>query len=270
MVFRALKVLFPLLALAASGAALAQATAPAAPAAPEAPKTPPPPPPWVINAQAGYVSSRGNTDATTANVKLDVIHQYDEWKHELSLQYVYGTQNGFTTAERFDGMWQSNYDFSSNLYVFGQLLFDDDQFNGFEYQATASTGLGYSVLKTTATTLNVQLGAGYSRMRPMTLIDDANGDVIGHTLLPVQGETVATTTIAFTHAFNASTKLLDTLYAQSGHLDTLLKNDFGVQVNMSKALALTAGYEIRINTNPPAGMERKDTLTTLNLTYTLK
>ncbi|HTY49685.1 MAG TPA: DUF481 domain-containing protein [Steroidobacteraceae bacterium] len=264
---RIVKVVFPLLGLIASSAVLAQAPSPAAPAAPAAPA---PPPPWLINAQAGYVSSKGNTNATTANVKLDVVHQYDVWKHELSLQYVYGTQNGYTNAERLDAMWQSNYNFSGRLYVFGQLVFDDDQFNGFEYQGTASAGLGYSIFKTAATMLNVQLGAGYSRMRPMTLIDDANGNVVGHTLLPVQDETVATTTIDFTHQFNAATKLLETLYVQSGDLDTLLKNDLGLQVSMSKSLSLTAGYEIRLNTNPPVGTERKDTLITLNLTYTRK
>ncbi len=231
----------------------------------------PPPPPWTVNAQAGYVSAKGNTDTQTANLKLDVINQeFDNWKHELSLQYVYGRQNGLTTAERFDGMWQSNYQFTSNLFAFGQLLGDDDRFNGFEYQATASTGIGYTVLKTTADMLDVQLGVGYSHSKPVTLIDNTVGDVVGHIGLPIQSQAVATTTIGYTHTFNASTKLINTLYAESGHLDTLVKEDLGLQVNMSKSFALTAGYEIRYNTMPPAGAEKKDELVTLNLTYVKK
>jgi len=244
---------------------------PALAMADDAPAAPPaPPPPWTINAQAGYVSSKGNTDAQTANLKLDVVHQYDNWKHELSLQYVYGKQNGLATAERFDGMWQTNYQFTPRFFVFGQLLGDNDKFNGFEYQATASTGIGYSVLKLPSDTLDVQLGVGYSRMRPVLLIQDANGNVIGHTGLPEQSQAVATTTLAYTHTFNSSTKLIDTLYGESGHLDTLVKNDLGLQVNMSKQFALTAGFEIRYNTSPPAGAEKKDTLVTLNLTYVKK
>lgn len=254
------------IALISGLAAPALAVADDAPSAP-----PPPPPPWTINAQAGYVSSKGNTDAQTANLKLDVVNQeFDNWKHELALQYVYGKQNGLATAERFDAMWQTNYKFSDRMYVFGQLLGDNDKFNGFEYQTTISAGLGYSVIKTNANVLDVQLGAGYSRSKPVTLVENTNGDVIGHIGLPVESQAVATTTIGYTHTFNASTKLINTLYAETGHLDTLVKEDLGLQVSMSKSFALTAGYEIRLNTAPPAGAERKDELVTLNLTYVKK
>ena len=47
----------------------------------------------------------------------------------------------------------------------------------------------------------------------------------------------------------------------------MLQNDLNLQVNMSKALAITAGYEVVHNTSPPAGLTKTDTLVTFNLTY---
>ena len=39
---------------------------------------------------------------------------------------------------------------------------------------------------------------------------------------------------------------------------------------MSKALAVTIGYEIRHNSTPPAGLVKTDSLVTVNLTYAFK
>jgi len=65
----------------------------------------------------------------------------------------------------------------------------------------------------------------------------------------------------------ASTKLLDVLAAQSGSDNTMVQNELNLQVNMSKALAITAGYEVIHNTSSPAGLTKNDTLATFNLTY---
>ncbi len=36
---------------------------------------------------------------------------------------------------------------------------------------------------------------------------------------------------------------------------------------MSKALAITVGYELKHNSSPPAGLVKTDSLVTFNLTY---
>ena len=49
-----------------------------------------------------------------------------------------------------------------------------------------------------------------------------------------------------------------------------MANDLALQVSMSDALALSVGYGIRYNTDPPAGAKKSDQLTTLNLVYNIK
>jgi hypothetical protein len=53
----------------------------------------------------------------------------------------------------------------------------------------------------------------------------------------------------------------------AGRDNTYARSDLGLQVEMTDALALKAGYEVRHNTDTAPGIERTDSLTTLNLVY---
>jgi putative salt-induced outer membrane protein len=264
MVSRIFRAIMPVGLLLSSALAMAD-DPPAAPASP--PPPPPPPPPLTVKAQVGYVSSHGNTDAQTANAKFEAIYIVDAWKHDLQLAGLYGTSADIVSAERFDAQWQSNYNFTDRTYVFGALHYDDDKFSGFQYQETASSGLGYSLVKLADATLDVQAGYGYRRLRP-ELIDQApDGEVISRTPLAAESGGVATATIKGMYAFNSSTKLTEVVNLETGSDDTLWQNDLGLLVNMTKALAITIGYEIRHNSEPPAPLVKTDTLVTFNLQY---
>lgn len=226
----------------------------------------PPPPPLTAKVQAGYVSSHGNSDAQTANAKVSVIYNVADWKHDLELAGLYGKSNDIVSAERFVAGWQSNYNFSSRMYAFGALDYNDDKFSGFQYQETVSTGIGYSIVKLAAATLDAQVGVGYRRLRPELLVTAPDGEVT-RTPQDAEGGAVATATIKGMYAFNSVTKLTDVLAAQSGSDNTMVQNDLDLQVNMSKSLAITAGYEFIHNSSPPAGLVKTDTLVTFNLTY---
>jgi putative salt-induced outer membrane protein len=227
----------------------------------------PPPPPLVVKAQVGYVSSHGDTDAQTANAKLEVILNSELWKHDLQLAGLYGQSNNIVSAEMFDAQWQSNYNFTDRLFGFGALHYDDDKFSGFQYQETISTGAGYSLVKLQDATLDVQVGVGYRRLRPELIDKDDTGDVISRTPLEAESGAVATATIKGMYAFNSSTKLTDVVAAEAGTDDTLLQNDLGLQVSMSKTLSITIAYEVKHNSSPPAGLVKTDSLVTFNLTY---
>ncbi|HEY6455172.1 MAG TPA: DUF481 domain-containing protein [Steroidobacteraceae bacterium] len=245
--------------------ALAMFVAPVMVMADDAPA--PPPPPLTVKAQVGYVSSRGNTDAQTANAKLDAAYVVAAWKHELQLAGLYGKSDDIVSAENLDVQWQSNYNFTNRLFGFGALHYADDKFSGFQYQETVSAGAGYSIVKLADATLDAQVGVGYRRLRPELLDKDASGDVIART--PLDGETgaVVTGNIKGMYAFNASTKLTEEVAVEAGSDNTLLQNDLGLQVNMSKVLAITVGYEVRHNSSPPTGLVKTDSQVTFNLAY---
>src|ERR1700761_3205068 len=107
-------------------------------AAPIAAHADDPPPGWSGKGQAGYLLSRGNSDADSLNASLDMFLIQNAWKHELTLDGLYGKSAGIVSAERWDGRLQTNYAITTPLFAFGALSYINDKFSGFQYQTSAT------------------------------------------------------------------------------------------------------------------------------------
>jgi len=229
-----------------------------------------PPPPqgvWTGKGQAGYTSSSGNSEGKAANAALDAALYEDPWTHAIHLGGLYGESAGIVSAERWDTNWQSNYDLSKDLYAFGGLRYQHDMFSGFEYQASLTGGVGYKILNTDSTKLDVQIGAGYKRLRPEDLTKDSEGAVVDRTPQPTESGAIGTLGVNYSQALSSTTTLSDKLLVESGSSDTLVTNALALAVKISSKLALSVGYTLQDNSKPPAGLKRVDTLETLNLVY---
>ncbi len=257
-------------ALALADTAPAAQPPPALPVASSSSSSSAPPPMgvWTGAGQLGYVASQGNSPAKSANAVLDMSYLENLWKHIFHFDFLYGESGNVTSAERWDALWQTNYNFTSDLFVFGNARYGHDLFDGFEYQASGTAGLGYNVIKTDATTLSVQVGAGYQWQRPETITKDADGVVISRTLLPNANTAVATFGLTYSQKLTATTTLSDNLLLNGGFSgDSLITNNLSLAVKISTKLALTLGYNIQDNTQPPPGLKSLDEFETVNLTY---
>ena len=210
--------------------------------------------PWKGKGEAGIVFASGNTDSQNANVKLAMSKEIERWKHALDMSYFRSKSDGVESANRFVGGWQSDYKLNERSFAFGALHYERDQYSGFDYQASASTGLGYKFYDTDKIKLSAQAGLGYRQLK-----DNVSGETSGNVVF-VAG-------MNYENAITATTKIIDKFHAESGSDNTLLSNYLGVEVKMSDKLALAAGYDVRQNTKPPAGKKKTDTVTTLNLVY---
>jgi len=229
----------------------------------------PPPPPqnvWTGKGQAGYTSSSGNSEGKSANAAIDMAYLDSPWKHAFHLGGLYGQSAGLVSAERWDTSWQTNYDLTADLYTFGLLTYRHDLFSGFDYQASASAGVGYKIIATETTKLDAQVGVGYQVLRPED-ITKLNGVVVNRTLLPSQNGIAETAAVNYSQALTGTTTLTDKLAVTSSSADTLVTNTLAVAVKISTKMALSVGYTLQDNTKPPAGLKRIDTLETLNLVY---
>lgn len=225
------------------------------------------PPGWSGKGQAGYVMSRGNSDTDAANFKIDLNLVRNAWKHTLSLDGLFGRSAGITSAERWDIRLQSSYQITRRWFSFGALSYQDDRFSGFEYQATATGGMGLKFIDSDATRLSGQIGVGYRSLRPELLVKDDAGAVIERIPQDIESEVVGTAGVDFSHQFNPSTKLTDKLIVDTGSSNTSIRNELALEVKMSRKLSLAAGFGFVDNTKPPAGLKQIDTITTLNLVY---
>lgn len=231
------------------------------------PAPPPPQDTWIGKGQFGFLDSKGNSDAESINGNLDLTRFDGPWKNELYLGALYGKSSGIVSAERFEGREQTNYNFSKDLFVFGGLRYEHDEFDGFVYQASATTGIGYNVIDTTDTQLTTQAGPGYRRLRPENIYKDPDGVVYLRQPLEQQSEAIGTATVNFTHKFNASTILTNTFLAEAGAQNTMLQDNIQLAVKMTTKLALTVGYGVTDNTKPPTPLKKVDTVSTVNLQF---
>ena len=120
---------------------------------------------WKGKGEAGLVFARGNTQTDSINLKLEMSKEVDRWKHALDMSALRATTAGLATAKRYQAGWQSNYQFSDRGFYFGGLRYEQDEFSGFDYQASATTGYGYKFIDTERTKFSGQAGAGYRRSK---------------------------------------------------------------------------------------------------------
>jgi putative salt-induced outer membrane protein len=225
---------------------------------------------WTGKAELGIMVSDGNSEATSANTKLDLAHETDKWKHAFYVGALYGKNATFVTAERYEARYQADYKINDRLSWFGALRGEKDSFSGFVYQATVSTGAAYKFIDSPATKLSASLGAGYRTLKEEVLIKTDAGEVIDRIEGESQSDPVVTLGSLFEHNFNETTKITNKLLAESGSDNTAVQDDISLQVNMTDTLALAVGFGVRYNTDPPPLSETTDLLTTVNLVYNIK
>lgn len=228
---------------------------------------------WTGRGEAGvaFADSNSSTTTSTVNAKFELANQLEQWKHAFGASGVYASskdENGLkaTTANRWEGHQQSDFKFSERGFWFENLRHESDEIGSFEYQSTATTGLGYRLADLKYSKLSVQLGVGYKLFKKRVEAPDAtqrDHDVIGSGMLDYQ------------QSLTDNTSLTEKLIVESGDTNTSAQNDLVLQVKMSDVMALALGFQVRYNSDPgmrtaTVAFEQYDRLATANLVYEFK
>ncbi len=244
---------------------------------------------WSGTGEAGLAMARGNAKSENFNAKLSFKKEDERWKDTIYFtglrskgevkSYVPGVDaNGqpvvntlktySATANRYEVGGSVGYKFDERSYLVGALRYENDDFSPYEYQAVASIGYGYTVLKTVSDELSFEVGPGYKRYRKNDLIEYPNGSST-----PVirtfasEGEVIGRGLIAYKHNLTDTTAFVDTLLVEAGSDNTFVQNDAGLSVSINKAFALKLAYQVRHNTDALPGVKKTDQLITTNLVY---
>jgi putative salt-induced outer membrane protein len=223
---------------------------------------------WTGKSEAGLVIASGNTNTETANARLNLQYETEQWKNIIGGAALYSSDEEGKTANRWETFGELGWKFTERNFVFGAGRYEEDEFSGFEYQATLSGGVGRRFLDNPTTTMVGTLGAGYKFLETRDAFDEETGALIEEG--DSSSEVVFRSTLDFEHKFTATTNLVDKFIVESGVNNTFVQNDISLQVKMTDVLALAVGYGVRHNSNPPAEFKKTDTLTTINLVYDIK
>ena len=134
----------------------------------------PPPPPVVVqptttaapqglhgSAGFGLSLTQGNSD--TLNISATVDSTYDPKTHNAmrwNALFLRGKQNGVLSVNRFSAMFRDEYTVNGRVFMFAQLDVLHDTFKGIDYLVAPAAGVGYKVIDTKPTSLNVDAGIG--------------------------------------------------------------------------------------------------------------
>lgn len=222
---------------------------------------------WNGRGEAGAVIASGNTETKAFNAKLAVNHKSDPWSQQFGLAGVYASNAIGSTAQRWEALAQTKYQFNPSNFTFGGLRYESDRFSGFRYQGTVSAGVGHTFSDTPEYLLTAQIGAGYKFFEkravytPLGLL--VRPDETGNAIAGIAN-------VDFRRQLNASTAITNKFTAEYTSENTFLQNELALQVKMGEKLALALGYAVRYNTDPPPTFGKSDTLTTANIVYEVK
>ncbi len=225
---------------------------------------------WKGKGEGGLLLSRGNSESTSGNLKLDLENAGELWTHKAAVAALYGRNAEFANAQRYEARYELRREITARTFAFGSLRGERDLFSGFQYQATLSGGIGTKFIDTEATKLTGTLGAGYRRLRPQTLVKLPSGEVIRRVRGDATGDAVVTGGLDYDHKLTATTRVTNKLLVEAGSENTSVTNDLALVVSMTDRLALSAGYGVRYNTDPAPGTKKTDQVTTLNLVYRIE
>jgi putative salt-induced outer membrane protein len=214
---------------------------------------------WTGKGEAGLAVADGNSDTRTANAKVTVGRKVENWEHSAGLAGLYVRNEGDTTARRWASFLQSRYNFGGGrTFWFGGSRYEKDRFSGFDYQGVLDTGIGHKFVDTETTTLSGQAGVGYKFLETLGTPNDKDSSAVG------------TADLEFSHQLTETTSLVNKFGAEVASDNNFLENELGFAVKVSDRIALSLGYAVRHNTDPPAGFRKTDTLSTVNLVYEVK
>lgn len=213
---------------------------------------------WTGEGSFGAGFTTGNTETSDLGLGLKLGRQAGDWKLSFQALADYGKTEGVETKNRMFGSVQADRNFSERLYGLGRVSYERDEFSGFESRAFAGVGLGYRVIVSEPTKWAVEVAPGVRY-----------DDIRGTPLVPGDSETGFSVIGAskFAHAFNDNVKLTNDTTVTWADASTQIVNTLAVTAALTGALSARASYDVRHDTDAPAGFEKTDTVTRVSLVY---
>lgn len=219
----------------------------------------PPPPPacgcepeWKGKVWGSFSLTSGNTDTIAAVLGAEAIWKRDPWLFKAAVDFVYGENNGTTSAERWHAVLRGERKFSDRNYVFGQLTYDRDQPGGIDYRFIPTVGVGHIFFTSAQQELKGEVGGGMTIEKRVGLPETS--DPSGYLALHYVRNW------ADKRAFHADAEF----FPNFSDFDlSVARLNLLYEMPVSEKLRVTAGLRLDYVVSPPAGIDSLDTLFTI-------
>jgi putative salt-induced outer membrane protein YdiY len=222
-------------------------------AAPASAQAPTPMAPWTGAVSAGLAVTSGNTDTSTFNAAYDVT--YDPKTSNVvksDALLLRGKTQGVLSTDRFALNLRDQYKINGRAYVFGQNQYLRDTFKNIDYLLAPTAGIGYNVLGTMASKLDVDLGAGgVWEKNPGLDVTSSGAITAGEKLV----QTITGTTTL--------TQSVSALWKTNDFGDSLVNAGVGVAMAVSSRTQFKIELQDSYKNKPPNAKTKKNDLATI-------
>ncbi len=210
---------------------------------------------WEGTGELGFVNTSGNTETVALNLKLNFLLNTARWRHRFSATALNTSENGSKDNERYTAEVQSDRKLGEQSWIFGSFRWDADKFGSYDPQLSLTAGYGRQLMKSDKHEFKGEIGAGYRDLTER-VSGASNSEAIVRLLLDDTWQ-----------AFETSI-WTNRLLVESGSSNTFSQFNTELAVSMTSRFAVKLGFELRNNTDVPAGgTEKTDTITSANLVY---
>ena len=208
---------------------------------------------WTGKAQVGGYRSTGNTDALGLTAVVDATREGLKWRHKFHGQVDYQQNADITTREHYLASYEPNYKIDERLYIYGAAQYESDRFLGYDNRYSASVGAGYSVVKSPAIKLDIELGPAYRHT------DFTDGTV--------QDSPAARGSLDFAWKLLPGLTISQTAAAYAQRYNSTLSGTTAINAKLIGPLSAQLSYYVQYESTPPVGSLSTDTTSRASLVY---
>lgn len=202
----------------------------------------------------GYISTSGNTETESLNGAFKYVTRIsEEWSTGIHVTGMSSENDEIRESERYTFVWNNRYDLSERSFVYSVVDYMNDYFGAYDYQAGAYVGYGHEIFNDDTGHFSLGLGLGY-RINALKADEDEKENVI-------RGDLDYQYNISETATF---TQVVSAIWGQD--FDTY-SSETALRTNISESLSLKLAYIINFNSEVPVGAEKRDTTTTISVSY---
>jgi putative salt-induced outer membrane protein len=214
---------------------------------------------WRGAGGAAFAATSGNSNSTAMSINADMARATtaDKISFGANSNYARSKVDGktSTTANKWSGFGQYDYNLSPRLFAFGKLGLEGDELTDLALRTSLAAGLGYKVIDTKETAFSVFGGAGYTvdQYDTAQTIGSKTGKSFSRASVFLGEES--------SHTLSASTTFkqrLELYPGISGDKAMLAKFSAGLGVAISSTLNMTVGLVDTYNSKPPVGTKKND------------
>ncbi|HWK35940.1 DUF481 domain-containing protein [Sphingomonas sp.] len=204
-------------------------------------------------AELGGFLTTGNTDNIGVTAAVNVTRDGYRWRQKAALLAEYQQSSGVTSREHYRASFEPNYKIDDRAYIYGATLFESDRYLGYFERYSASVGAGYSVIKSSPMSLDLEIGPAYRYTR----FTDHN----------IESNIAARGSAQFGWTVAPGVRLTQDAAAYVQSANSTLTGRTALSAKLFGPVAAQFSYDVSYESKPPAGRVNADTTSRASLVY---